>query len=207
MTGMYLDTAADPPVDQAVTGLIGMVSEALAGATEALLGDEPAVAQTVIDRDADIDELANRAERLVWDRVDQVATGDATKSELRHLVATLLILPELERSADLAEHVAQRAMTGIGNSMTPLARGIVERMAEAALEMWSTVADSYLSRSQAGQQLDEADEEIDVLHQRLSAEIAKGAMDPGTAAQVTLLARFYERLGDHAVNLARRIGT
>lgn len=36
-------------------------------------------------------------------------------------------------------------------------------------------------------------------------EIASGAMPTRVAAQVTLLARFYERLGDHAVNLARRI--
>ena len=38
-----------------------------------------------------------------------------------------------------------------------------------------------------------------------SSEVAAEGMPTATAAQVTLLARFYERLGDHAVNLVRRI--
>ncbi len=53
--------------------------------------------------------------------------------------------------------------------------------------------------------LAEDDKEIDILRQRLMDEIAAEAMPTPVASQVTLLARFYERLGDHAVNLARRI--
>lgn len=49
------------------------------------------------------------------------------------------------------------------------------------------------------------DEEIDILHDRLTGEIAAESMPTAIGAQVTLLARFYERLGDHAVNPARRI--
>jgi len=43
------------------------------------------------------------------------------------------------------------------------------------------------------------------LHERLTREIAAETMPTAISAQVTLLARFYERLGDHAVNLSRRI--
>jgi phosphate uptake regulator len=46
---------------------------------------------------------------------------------------------------------------------------------------------------------------MDILHDRLIGEIAAETMPTAIGAQVTLLARFYERLGDHAVNLARRI--
>jgi phosphate transport system protein len=197
----------DLAVTQAVDELFGLVSEALAGATEALLGNEPDVAQVVIDRETRIDALAKQAELLVWEQLELVETGVHAKGDLRQLVATLLMLSELERSADLAEHVAQRALTGIGNVMTPRARGIIARMAEAALDMWATVSSAYQTRADEGWNVDEADEEIDILHERLTAEIAGGDMDLATAAQVTLLARFYERLGDHAVNLARRIGS
>ena len=64
-------------------------------------------------------------------------------TRLRHLVGVLLILPELERSGDLAEHIAQRAVTNIGAEMSPLSRGIVQRMSEVALEMWRDAADAY----------------------------------------------------------------
>jgi phosphate uptake regulator len=46
---------------------------------------------------------------------------------------------------------------------------------------------------------------MDILHEALTREVATEQMSITIAAQVTLLARFYERLGDHAVNLARRI--
>ena len=78
-------------------------------------------------------------------------------------------------------------------------------MSEVAIDMWNQAAKAYTEGSVHFDELDEADDEMDVLHERLSNEIAGGAMDEAVGAQVTLLARFYERLGDHAVNLARRI--
>jgi phosphate uptake regulator len=46
---------------------------------------------------------------------------------------------------------------------------------------------------------------MDVLHANLTSEVEAEGMSIAVASQVTLLARFYERLGDHAVNLTRRI--
>jgi phosphate transport system protein len=89
--------------------------------------------------------------------------------------------------------------------MSPVSRGIVQRMSDVGLEMWRDVADAYVNRTAAGSALDEADEELDILLERLTVEVSSSGMPTSVAAQVTLLGRFYERLGDHAVNLARRI--
>ena len=97
-------------------------------------------------------------------------------------------------------------MSNLGAEMSPSSRGIVQRMTEVALEMWRTAADAYADRTAQGVALDEDDEEMDLLHQRLTREISAEAMPTPVAAQLTLVARFYERLGDHAVNLAHRIG-
>jgi phosphate transport system protein len=78
-------------------------------------------------------------------------------------------------------------------------------MTEVANEMWQEAADAFGERNRIGERLEEADEEMDALHERLTHEVAAEEMPVTIAAQVTLLARFYERLGDHAVNLARRI--
>jgi phosphate transport system protein len=71
--------------------------------------------------------------------------------------------------------------------------------------MWYLAARAYAERSpELTFELNEADDEIDNLSaDLLKAGIAGGA-DPAVAAEVALVARFYERLGDHAVNLARR---
>jgi phosphate transport system protein len=189
-------------LDREVAHLFSLVSEALAGATDALLAGEPAEASRVVAADESIDVLTAELSRRIWEDFDRLAPASAA---LRRLVGLLSVLPELERSADLAAHIAQRAVTQLGPSMSPVSRGIVQRMSDVALEMWRATADSYLARTAAGTALDEADEELDILLERLTGEVASSTMPAPVAAQVTLLGRFYERLGDHAVNLARRI--
>ncbi len=198
-------TPPDPgldAIDHKVIQLFALVSEALSRATDALLSGEVLLGQSVIDGDQAVDALAADVELLIWDELqERPVQGD----ELRYLVGLLLIIPELERSADLAEHVAQRAVDHLGADMSPRSRGIVQLMTEVANEMWQEAADAFGDRERIAERLNSADEEMDILHERLTLEVAAEEMPVQIAAQVTLLARFYERLGDHAVNLARRI--
>jgi phosphate transport system protein len=189
-------------IERKVIQLFALVSEALARATEALLGRNPRLGQSVIEGDQDVDDLTSEVEMLVW---EQLNSRPAQGAELRYLVALLLIIPELERSADLAEHIAQRAVNNLGNQMSSRSRGIIQLMTEVAAEMWKVAADAFGDRTLLGDRLAEADEEMNTLHARLTSEVAGEGMPAAVSAQVTLLARFYERLGDHAVNLARRI--
>lgn len=191
-------------VDQEVIALFALVREGLAGATDALLGGDQGAALELIAKDQVVDDRVAGLELSVRDLFARSQVGD---EELGHMIAVLQILPELERSSDLAEHIAQRAAHGLGSDMTPRSRGLVQRMAEVALEMWKVVADAYANRSlHAGEELDEADEELDILHESLTAEVGSGQMPLAVATELTLIARFYERLGDHAVNLGRRVG-
>ena len=189
-------------IDQRVVLLFALVSEALSKATDALLSGELLLGQEVIDGDQAVDALTAEVEPLIWQELqEQPARGH----ELRYLVGLLLIIPELERSADLAEHVAQRAVDNLGTAMSPRSRGIVQLMTEVANEMWHEAAGAFGERNRIGDLLAKADEEMDILHDHLTREVEAEEMPVTIAAQVTLLARFYERLGDHAVNLARRI--
>jgi phosphate transport system protein len=53
--------------------------------------------------------------------------------------------------------------------------------------------------------LDQRDDEMDELYASLIAELASGQMTLPVTMELTLAARFYERLGDHAVNIANRV--
>jgi phosphate transport system protein len=189
-------------IDRKVIQLFVLVSEALARATSSLLGGEPDLGQSVVDGDRDIDELTAEVELLVWAELQR---RPPEGPELRYFVALLLIIPELERSGDLAEHIAQKAVDHLGSQMTPRSRGIVQLMTEVANEMWVQAADAFGDRARVSERVSAADCEMDVLHDRLTMEVANEDMPSAIAGQVTLLGRFYERLGDHAVNLARRI--
>lgn len=190
-------------VEQDVLRLFAEVTEALARATWALLSADVDLGRSVVDDDQDIDAEVQSIEDGLWRELDFIV---GASSDVHGLVRLLFVLSELERSADLAEHIAQRAVFGLGGEMTPVSRGIVQRMSEVAIEMWRRAAELYASGGAGELHLDETDEELDILHQRLTAEVAASSLQPSVAAQVTLLARFYERLGDHAVNLSRRLG-
>ncbi len=198
------DARGGGPIDLPVRRLFDLVAEAIAGASAALLAAEPSTGRTIAEADVQIDQLTAELEAVVWARIDG---GLDSPGALRDMVAVLLMLPELERSADLAEHIAQRAASNLGPELTPRCRGIIQRMADVGVEMWQAVALAYAERSLRAHALDEADEELDILHGRLTDEVGEAQMPAPVAAQVTLIARFYERLGDHAVNLARRIET
>ena len=198
---MTSSRASLPEIEEGIFHLFELVIEALALATHALLEGEVEVGQRVVTADQVIDDLTSELDQRIWLRIDQAAGS----VELKPLIAMLLMLSELERSADLAEHIARRALSGLGGEMTTLSRALIQRMSEVAMEMWEDTAQAYRHSTSVGVALDESDEEMDILHARLSGEISDGAMANVFAVQVTMLARFYERLGDHAVNIARRI--
>lgn len=190
-------------IDDAVLVLFALVSEGLGWATSALLDQDVDRARQVIDDDKGIDE---RCEALIALVKDGLATAAGSPDELEHLIAVLQIVPELERSADLVEHIAQRAARGLGGVISPQARGVIQQLCDVAMRMWQESSAAYRQRSrEAGFQLTDADDELDDLATRLvSAGVADGS-DPKVAAELALVARFYERIGDHAVNLARRV--
>ena len=102
--------------------------------------------------------------------------------------------------------VARRANHLLSQDLSPRSRGLVERMGELASSMWRQAADAWYKRDRsAGFALDERDDDMDELHASLIAELASGRMTLPVTMEMTVVARLYERLGDHAVNIARRV--
>lgn len=192
-------------IDAAVGVLFAMVTESLGWATSALLEQDVDGAHRVITNDRGIDEHCEEISALAKERLLGTAPDP---QELENLIAVLQIVPELERSADLAKHIAQRSLRGLGGIITPRSRGLIQSMSDIAIGMWRRAGSAYTTHSrEAIFELYEADSELDELAASLVGEgVAQGA-DARVAVDLALIARFYERLGDHAVNLARRVET
>jgi predicted phosphate transport protein (TIGR00153 family) len=190
-------------VDDAVLVLFALVSESIGWATTALLDQDVERAQQVIEADQGIDERCNE---LTASLKERLSSGVTEPDELEYLVAVLQIVPELERSADLAEHVAQRTIGHVGGMISTRSRGLIQSMSDIAVQMWQIAGTGYRQRSRdTSFQLAEADDELDDLATSLvNVGVAEG-VEPQVAVDLALIARFFERLGDHAVNLARRV--
>ncbi len=192
-----------PALRQKVVRVFALVGEAIAEATHALLAGDRELAKRVVDQDIVIDNLVNE---LVATAEAQLLDSASKSVETRRTLLTLLrILPEVERNGDLAEHIARRAARGLGNEMSPRSRGLVERMGEVASMIWREATDVIIDgKLEAAGAIEDIDDELDDLHVSLTAELTSGSMALPVAVELALLARFYERFGDHCVNLARR---
>jgi phosphate transport system protein len=183
--------------------IFALVGEAIAGATHALLAGDRELAKRVVAQDIMIDNLVNETVEATELRLLEEPGLDI--EERRQLLTLLRIMPEVERNGDLAEHIARRAARGLGSEMSPRSRGLVERMGEVASTIWREATDVIIDgKLEADGAIEDIDDELDDLHVSLTAELTSGSMTLPVAVELALLARFYERFGDHCVNLARR---
>ena len=203
LPGLGGPTPVLPVIDQQLTQMFALVSEAIAGATHSLLTGDREAAKAIVAADEQIDEIAIALTFLVEEALVGPGRG---ADERRELIALGRILPEIERNGDLAEHIARRAARGLGQEISARARGLVERMGEVAASIWSTTAEVAVNRSALdAAAVEDLDDELDDLHVTLIAEVSSGSMSLPVAIELAMVARFYERFGDHAVNLARRM--
>jgi phosphate transport system protein len=190
-------------IDGKVIRLFALVTEAIAAATESLLASDRAAAQAMLERDAVVDQLEHDLELLAQ---REMVRQSPLASDMRYLLSVIRIVPELERSGDLAEHIASRAVSGLATRLTPSIRGILDEMGSTCVKMWQAAADAWADRdADAAEQIDAVDDRIDDLHDRLISELGEGDLELADALQTTLVGRFYERLGDHAVHISERI--
>ena len=190
-------------IEGKVIELFAMVAEGLPTATRALLTCDNDAFVALAERDHDIDALYLEVEGLAN---REILLQAPVAADLRFLLSVLRIVPELERSHDLVVHIAASAGHLLGDRLTARAQGLVERMGELSAEMWREAADSWYQRDRsAAEALARRDQDLDELHASLIAELASGQMPVPVAMDMALIARDYERLGAHAVNISRRV--
>jgi phosphate transport system protein len=190
-------------IEAKVVELFGMVCEDLPGVTEALLNGNNEAAGQLADHEQATDALYQEVEQLVC---RSILLWAPLASDLRFLISVLRIAPELERSHDLVCHIAARAGNIAGAELSPRCHTLIRRMSELACDMWRQAMDCWCQRDRfAVAALTVIDNQMDELHASLVAELASGPMPLPVTMEMTLVARFYERLGDHAANIARRV--
>ena len=190
-------------IEAQVIELFAMVAGDLPVATEALLSGNRDVVRVLAERDQAIDALYPKIENLA-DR--ELVLQAPVASDLRFLVSVLRVVPELERSHDLIVNIARRATHILTEDLSPRSRGLIEQMGSVSSDMWHQTVDCWSQRDRsAAAALAERDDEMDELYASLMAELGSGRMTLPVTMEMTLVARFYERLADHAVNIARRV--
>jgi phosphate transport system protein len=199
-----MSTAVGWEIDDKVLHMFALVSDGIIAATAAFVGVDVETARRLVADDPFINELQFRIEAIVEERL---LSGEAIRPhDARSLLAVLRIVPELERAGDLVEHIALRTPQRLAAEIPVRCRTLLQEMGRVAAEMWRLAADAFADTDpSAAARLRLRDDSLDDLHVRLTAQLAESDISVAMAMEMGLIARFYERLGDHAVNVARRV--
>jgi phosphate transport system protein len=195
-------------VQAANVQLGALVTEALPRATEALLAGDLGAAQELIDQDDAVDTLALAVEDQCY---QLLALQQPMAGDLRAIVTAIRMTSEIERSGDLVVNIMKGSRRIYGTTIDPRLRGLIERMSEQANRLFKLAIDAYVDGdANLAAALDDMDDRLDQLHkdyiQAIFEAHADGAgLDLQAAVQLALIGRYYERIGDHAVNIGERV--
>jgi phosphate transport system protein len=184
----------------------GTVEEMIASSMRSLLERQSDRARRVIESDPRVDAAELDIDHLC---LNLLALRQPAASDLRFIATALKIVTDLERIGDLAVNISERAIEL--NEEPPLKPYIdIPRMASAVQGMLHQALDAFVNRDPAqAQAVLGADAAVDQLNVQLFRELLTYMIeDPkavSRAMRITFVAKYLERIGDHATNIAQMV--
>ena len=176
--------------------VIAMVSQALtAGNTEQ--------ARKVAPLDAEIDQKERSIESLCLKLLLQ---QQPVAKDLRQISAALKMITDMERIGDQAEDIAEIICFLNGRGAED--DGLMTEMARAAIKMVTESVDAYVKHDiMIAEKVIAADDEMDgyfdQVKQKLIERIAEAPASGEYFLDLLMIAKYFERIADHAVNIAQ----
>ena len=194
-------------VRNTIVTLAAHVTEAIPRATEALIDNNLELAQEVISHDDELDLLSLQIEERCY---ALIALQQPMASDMRAIVTAMKINGEYERSGDLAVNISKGLRRSYGMTLSPTLRGLITSMSEEAVRLTRLSVDAYAEQHVGlAAALPDIDDRLDDLQADFIQEIFQshnnGELQLQETVQLALIARFYERIGDHAVNIGERV--
>ena len=177
-------------------------AKAIGLAAQALENQDAATAAPV----AELEEQTNEQERSIEALcLKLLLQQQPVARDLRQISAALKMITDMERIGDQADDIAEILLCRAGR---PLSAGdTLREMARATIRMVSESVDAYVRQDvDLAQQVIAADDEVDGYFDRIKAHlidrIAKDVDDGEATLDLLMIAKYYERIGDHATNIA-----
>lgn len=194
-------------LNQDILKIGALTEESIYKSVEGLKNRDKEMAKSVITDDGQIDRL----ELLIDEKcVDLIARYQPMAKDLRFITTGMKINAELERIADIAVDIAQRTLELADK---PVLKQLIDipKLASVAQKMVKTAIDAFVAGDIGlAKQVLLADPEADQLRNEIHRELVEDYMvkDGSTApraVQLLLIARFLERICDHATNIAEDV--
>ncbi len=180
--------------------------EAISKCVEALKNRDESLTVEIIKGDVEMDDL----ELAVDDKaITLIARIQPMATDLRFITTAMKIATDLERIGDLAVDIAQKNLELLSR---PLLKPLIDtpKLALISQQMITKSLDSFVSRDgKSSLKIHELEKESDKLRNAISEELVdimmKDGNTVGRAIPLLLIARFLERICDHAMNIAEDV--
>jgi phosphate transport system protein len=186
--------------------MCGMAARSMRDASRALLTADLQLAEQVLAADVGLDRARQECEEHAQ---SLLALQAPVAGDLRTILAAVYCAEKIERMGDLAAHIADTArFTHPEHAVPAELEGVFAELGEIAAGMADRLGELIVGDAGGGfAELDETDEAVDSLHARVLTSITGESWAHGvrSATSLALLARFYERFGDQAVSVSKRM--
>lgn len=189
-------------LDEQLTHMGELCEIAISKVTQALKEGSAGQARIVVAEDEEIDQMEKEIERLCLKLLLQ---QQPVAKDLRRISAALKMITDMERIGDQASDIAEILISGQIKEMK--AHGYLVDMASQTSEMVKQSVQAFVEKDlELTRQVIQADNEVDSLFDRIKEALisllAKEQNKGGEAIDMLMIAKYLERIGDHATNIA-----
>lgn len=186
-----------------LTQMGGLCETAIAAALKALLDRDADKRSLAFEADSEIDKKEREIESLC---LKLLLEQQPVASDLRLISSALKIISDMERIGDQASDIAEITKQ-IGRSSV-VSHTDLDLMAKAAIKMVTDSVTSFVQKDlKLARQVVLYDDKIDDLFSKVKTElteiIAKGEKNGSDCVDTLMIAKYLERIGDHAENIAQ----
>ncbi len=193
-------------IHQQLLELFGVVEKMVNDSVSSFCERRFELAGDVVEQDSNVDQ----SEVLIEENcLKTLALYQPVAVELRRLTTMMKINGELERIADLACNIAERALA-IRDCAPYQAPVRLPMMAEMGISLVAKSLDSFVNLdTKMAREVIEADLQVDELCRQIIAELVSRMKEDSAAVEASLncfsVSKHLERIGDHAANIAEDV--
>jgi phosphate transport system protein len=180
-----------------------IVAERILPTTQAFLQADSHTAAKAIETDIDVDRRCIALEDVCY---LLLARQSPVAGDLRRVVAVLRSIPDVQRSGDLLRHVAESLTWVHPPAMPEDLRETILQLGTVSAEIFATGVQAWRTDDAlAAGELQKRDDQVDLLEKYLLTDLYTGKQSVEEAVSLALIARYYERIADHGVEIARQV--
>ena len=179
-----------------------LCEDAISAAIQSLLEDDRTIAKKVADTELEIDQMERDIERQC---MRLLLMQQPVATDLRVVSSALRMIADLERIGDQAFDIADITKSGSFQGFSGKVH--IKEMAKAAIHMVTDSVESYVKQDvQLAKHVAEEDDVVDELFLKVRRELAELIHTDQNASEqamdLLMIAKYLERIGDHAVNVS-----